>query len=291
MRAPRAMPTTRLEALLGRRGAAVALWLSAALTVAVSALLWGAALERPLATSLASMVPILVSIPIVCWAFVVFQFVTTRGKRTGPAQISAVRDAPPHGILIPGRRGHTLALFAAVGIATAFCVIAAVTTSGGWAVFWGACAALCLVATASTAIAAAHPRRLILHPNGLGSASFLSDAAVQWQDIETIEFTEGAAGMMVLRVHVAPTATSFESVWRHPFFRRKNSFDVEPLSLGIDGTLIWLALRLYATDPAARQELASGRAPARLFDPVTATAVPFAVAHPVIDVFRPVPRS
>ncbi|MFJ6533381.1 hypothetical protein [Microbacterium sp. NPDC091662] len=61
MRAPRPMPTTRLEVLLGRRGAVVALWLSAALTVAVSALLWGAALERPLATSLAPMVPILVS--------------------------------------------------------------------------------------------------------------------------------------------------------------------------------------------------------------------------------------
>ncbi|WP_181157418.1 hypothetical protein [Microbacterium sp. MYb62] len=290
MRAPRPMPTTRLEALLGRRGAAVALWLSAALTVAVSALLWGAVLERPLASSLASMVPILVSIPIVCWAFVVFQFVTTRARRTGPAQISAARDTLPHGILIPGRRGHTLALLAAVGTAAAFCVIAAVTTSGGWSITWGTAAALCVIATVSTGIAAAHPRRLILHPNGLGSASFLSDAAVQWHDIEAIEFTEGAAGMMVLRVHAAPTATSFESVWRHPFFRRKKSFDVEPLSLGIDGTLIWLALRLYATDPAARQELASGRAPARLFDPVTATAVPFAVAHPVIDVFRPAPR-
>ncbi|WP_157521051.1 hypothetical protein [Microbacterium sp. Leaf159] len=291
MRAPRPMPTTRLEALLGRHGAVVALWLSAALAVALSALLWGAALERPLASSLASMVPILVSIPIVCWAFVVFQLVTTRVRRTGPAQISAARDALPHGILIPGRRGHTLALLAAVGTAAAFCVIATVTTSGGWAIAWGSCAALCVIATVSTGIAAAHPRRLILHPNGLGSASFLSDAAVQWHDIETIEFTEGAAGMMVLRVHVAPTATSFESVWRHPFFRRKKSLDVEPLSLGIDGTLLWLALRLYATDPAARQELASGRTPARLFDPVTATAVPFAVAHPVIDVFRPSPRS
>ena len=94
--------------------------------------------------------------------------------------------------------------------------------------------------------------------------------------------------VMVLKVGVRPDARSYRERWRHPFSRRRGVIDVDPAALGVDGTLLWLALRVYRLEPSTREELRGDRVPGRLLDPTEAVATaPQHVSAPVLARFTP----
>ncbi len=240
----------------------------------------------------ASMRPILgvlIAVPALWWVIAVTLWLTTLTRRRVSAEdISRASASVPGGILLPGSKlVPAMILVAALAAASTFAV-AAVTVSGAWSVVWAVFAVLLLGPIVSHLISLRQPRRLFLHPRGLGSATFHLDAEVHWDDILSIDVGVGMNNSIVLKVAVRPGAVSYRERWRHPFSRRRGVIDVDPAALGVDGTLLWLALRLYRLEPSTREELRGDRVPIRLLDPRAAVATtPQHVSAPVLSVFSP----
>lgn len=240
----------------------------------------------------ASMRPILgvlIAVPALWWVIAVTLWLTTLTRRRVSAEdISRASASVPGGILLPGSKlVPAMILVAALAAASTFAV-AAVTVSGAWSVVWAVFAVLLLGPVISHLISLRQPRRLFLHPRGLGSATFHLDAEVHWDDIQSIDVGVGMNNAIVLKVAVRPEAVSYRERWRHPFSRRRGVIDVDPAALGVDGTLLWLALRLYRLEPSTREELRGDRVPIRLLDPREAVATtPQHVSAPVLSVFSP----
>lgn len=240
----------------------------------------------------ASMRPILgvlIAVPALWWVIAVTLWLTTLTRRRVSAEdISRASASVPGGILLPGSKlVPAMILVAALAAASTFAV-AAVTVSGAWSVVWAVFAVLLLGPVISHLISLRQPRRLFLHPRGLGSATFHLDAEVHWDDILSIDVGVGMNNSIVLKVAVRPGAVSNRERWRHPFSRRRGVIDVDPAALGVDGTLLWLALRLYQLEPSTREELRGDRVPIRLLDPRAAVATtPQHVSAPVLSVFSP----
>lgn len=240
----------------------------------------------------ASMRPILgvlIAVPALWWVIAVTLWLTTLTRRRVSAEdISRASASVPGGILLPGSKlVPAMILVAALAAASTFAV-AAVTVSGAWSVVWAVFAVLLLGPVISHLISLRQPRRLFLHPRGLGSATFHLDAEVHWDEILSIDVGVGMNNSIVLKVAVRPGAVSNRERWRHPFSRRRGVIDVDPAALGVDGTLLWLALRLYQLEPSTREELRGDRVPIRLLDPRAAVATsPQHVSAPVLSVFSP----
>lgn len=240
----------------------------------------------------ASMRPILgvlIAVPALWWVIAVTLWLTTlTRRRVGSEDISRASASVPGGILLPGSKlVPAMILVAALAAASTFAV-AAVTVGGAWSVVWAVLAVLLLGPIVSHLISLRQPRRLFLHPRGLGSATFHLDAEVHWDDIQSIDVGVGMNNSIVLKVAVRPGAVTYQERWRHPFSRRRGVIDVDPSALGVDGTLLWLALRLYRLDPSTREELRGDRVPVRLLDPREAVATtPQHVSAPVLSVFSP----
>lgn len=240
----------------------------------------------------ASMRPVLgvlIAVPALWWVITVTLWLTTLSRRRVSAEdISRASASVPGGILLPGSKlVPAMTLVAALAVASTFAVVA-VTASGVWRVVWALLAVLLLGPIVSHLISLRQPRRLFLHPRGLGSATFHLDAEVHWDDILSIDVGVGMNNSMVLKVAVRPEALSYRERWRHPFSRRRGVIDVDPSALGVDGTLLWLALRLYRLEPSTREELRGDRVPGRLLDPREAVATtPQHVRAPVLSVFSP----
>lgn len=75
-----------------------------------------------------------------------------------------------------------MTLVAALAAASTFAVVAA-TVSGVWRIVWALVAVLLLGPVVSHLISLRQPRRLFLHPRGLGSATFHLDAEVHWDAV------------------------------------------------------------------------------------------------------------
>ncbi len=235
----------------------------------------------------ASMRPILgvlIAVPALWWVIAVTLWLTTLSRRRVSAEdISRASASVAGGILLPGSKlAPAMTLVAALAAASTFAV-AAMTVRGAGSVVWAVFGPI-----VSHLISLRQPRRLFLHPRGLGSATFHLDAEVHWDDIQSIDVGVGMNNSMVLKVAVRPGAVSYRERWRHPFSRRRGVIDVDPSALGVDGTLLWLALRLYRLEPSMREELRGDRVPGRLLDARAAVATtPQQVSAPVLSVFSP----
>ncbi|MFJ4045840.1 hypothetical protein ACIPV2_08865 [Microbacterium sp. NPDC089987] len=236
---------------------------------------------------------VLIAVPVMWWVMALTLLLTTMSRRRASAtSIGEASATVPGGILLRGSRLVPSTTLAAAVAAALTLTVLAVTVHGGWRIVCALGALLLLGTIVSHVISLRHPRRLLLHPLGLGSATFHLDAEVRWDDIDSIDYGVGMNNVMVLRIGVRPGAPSYREQWRHPFFRRRGAIDVDPVALGIDGTLLWLALRLYRLEPSAREELRGGRVPERLIDARAAVATtPEHVASPVLARFRPAPAA
>lgn len=281
------MPRSALEYTLGRP-----LWASiVALNVILAAVAtvvcaWGY-LDDP--ASMRSMLGVLIAVPALWWVIALTLWFTTLSRRRVTAEeIRSTSATVPGGVLLPGsKRVPSMTLVAAIAAASTLTVFA-VTAGGGWGFVWALFAVLLLGPIISHVISLGQPRRLFLHPKGLGSATFHLDAEVNWDDIESIGLGVGMNNVMVLKIGVRSDAPSYRERWRHPFSRRRGVIDVDPSALGLDGTLLWLALRLYRLEPSTRDELRGDRVPTRLLDASEALATtPQHVSGPVLAEFTP----
>ena len=236
-----------------------------------------------------SMGGVLIAVPALWWVFALTLWLTTLSRRRVTAEeIRRASATAPGGVLVPGsKRVPVMTAVAAIAAASTLAVFA-VTAGGGWGIMWALLAILLLGPIVSHLISLRQPRRLFLHPRGLGSATFHLDAEVNWDDIESIGYGVGMNNVMVLKVGVRPDARSYRERWRHPFSRKRGVIDVDPSALGLDGTLLWLALRLYRLEPSTRDELRGDRVPNRLLDAREARATtPQHVSDPVLATFTP----
>jgi hypothetical protein len=287
MKQPRTMPRSALEYAIGRP-----LWVAVVVLNLILAAVATVLCVWMYLHDTASMRPILgvlIAVPALWWVIAVTLWLTTLTRRRVSAEdISRASASVPGGILLPGSKlVPAMILVAALAAASTFAV-AAVTVSGAWSVVWAVFAVLLLGPVTSHLISLRQPRRLFLHPRGLGSATFHLDAEVHWDDIQSIDVGVGMNNAIVLKVAVRPGAVSYRERWRHPFSRRRGVIDVDPAALGVDGTLLWLALRLYRLEPSTREELRGDRVPIRLLDPREAVATtPQHVSAPMLSVFSP----
>jgi hypothetical protein len=287
MKQPRTMPRSALEYAIGRP-----LWVAVVVLNLILAAVATVLCVWVYLHDTASMRPILgvlIAVPALWWVIAVTLWLTTLTRRRVSAEdISRASASVPGGILLPGSKlVPAMILVAALAAASTFAV-AAVTVSGAWSVVWAVFAVLLLGPIVSHLISLRQSRRLFLHQRGLGSATFHLDAEVHWDDIQSIDVGVGMNNAIVLKVAVRPGAVSYRERWRHPFSRRRGVIDVDPAALGVDGTLLWLALRLYRLEPSTREELRGDRVPIRLLDPRAAVATtPQHVSAPVLSVFSP----
>lgn len=163
----------------------------------------------------ASMRPILdvlIAVPALWWVIAVTLWPTTLTRRRVSAEdISRASASVPGGILLPGSKlVPAMILVAALAAASTFAV-AAVTVSGAWSVVWAVFAVLLLGPVTSHLISLRQPRRLFLHPRGLGSATFHLDAEVHWDDIQSIDVGVGMNNSIVLKVAVRPGPSAIGS--------------------------------------------------------------------------------
>ncbi|MFJ4998762.1 hypothetical protein ACIP5T_11445 [Microbacterium sp. NPDC088619] len=287
MKQPRTMPRSALEYSIGRP-----LWVA---VVVLNVILAAVATVLCVWTYLhdtASMRPILgvlIAVPALWWVIAVTLWLTTLSRRRVSAEdVSRASASVPGGILLPGSKLVPATTLVAALAAAATFAVAAVSVGGAWSVVWAVFAVLLLGPIVSHLISLRQPRRLFLHPRGLGSATFHLDAEVHWDDILSIDVGVGMNNSIVLKITVRPGAASYRERWRHPFSRRRGVIDVDPAALGVDGTLLWLALRLYRLEPSTREELRGDRVPIRLLDPREAVATtPQHVSAPVLSVFSP----
>lgn len=281
------MPRIAIEYSIGRPLWVVVVVLNAILAAAATVLCVWVYLHDT--GSLQSIVGVLIAIPSLWWVIAVTLGLTTFSRRRVTAEdIRRMSASVPGGILLRGSKlVPVMTMVSAIAVASTFAVVA-VTVSGGWRIVWGLLAVLLLGPVISHLISVRQPRRLFLHPRGLGSATFHLDAEVHWDDIQSIDVGAGMNNSLVLKVGVRPDAASYRERWRHPFWRRRGVIDVDPSALGVDGTLLWLALRLYRLEPSARDELRGDRVPNRLLDAREALATtPQHVSDPVLAEFTP----
>lgn len=239
--------------------------------------------------SMRPMLGVLIAVPALWWVIAVTLWLTTVSRRRVTAEdIRAASAEVSEGILLPGsKRVPVITLVAVIAMALTL-IVFAVAADGGWGILWVLSAVLLLGPIISHLVSLRQPRRLFLHRRGLGSATFHLDAEVSWDDIESIEYGVGMNNVMMLKIGVRPGARTYKERWRHPFSRKRDVIDVDPAALGIDGTLLWLALRLYRLEPSTRDELGGDRVPPRLLDPRAALAtIPQHVSAPVLAVFEP----
>lgn len=283
----RQMPGVVIEQVFGRPAALMVVWINVALAIAVTVLCIGSLAES--AGAPPAYAGVLVALAVLWWVLAATLFVLiARRPRVEPSQVSAVSGAAQQGILITGRATLARTATVAAMACAAFCVVVAVTVGGGWVVFWSVIALGLAMAAVSSGISGARPRELMLAPGGLGAASATSHAEVAWSDVASIEPAPGYGSIIVLRVAVVPGAMTMHRHWRHPFFRARAWFDIEPVSLRLDGTLLLMALHTYAAQPGARAELATGTLPARFVDPTVARATtPTAIADPILRAYSP----
>lgn len=281
----RRMPGVVIEQIFGRPMALGVVLLNVVLAIAATVVCVGAVVEG----SLPAVTAVLIALPVLWWVFAAVLFVMVAYRpRVNPSRVAPIVGAAQQGVLITGRPSIARAVTCAATALAAFFIVVAVTVGGGWAVLWGALAVGALVAAVSSGIAASRPRELMLAPGGLGAASATSHAEVAWSDIAAVAPAQGYGSLIVLRVSVVPSAPSFRRRWKHPFFRARDSFDIEPTSLGLDGTLLLMGLLTYVTQPSVRAELAAGTLPGRLVDPaIGRSATPMAVAEPILRVYEP----
>ncbi|MCS3442935.1 hypothetical protein [Microbacterium phyllosphaerae] len=287
MKQPRTMPRSALEYAIGRPLSVAVVVLNVILAAVATVLCVGMYLHDT--ASMRPILGVLVAVPALWWVIAVTLWLTTLSRRRVSAEdISRANASVPGGILLPGSKlVPAMTLVAALAAAVTFAV-AAVTVRGAGSVVWAVFAVLLLGPIVSHLISLRQPRRLLLHPRGLGSATFHLDAEVHWDDIQSIDLGVGMNNSMVLKVAVRPGAVSCRERWRHPFSRRRGVIDVDPSALGVDGTLLWLALRLYRLEPSTREELRGDRVPGRLLDPTEAVATtPQHVSGPVLMRFTP----
>lgn len=281
------MPRTALEYAIGRP-----LWVGVVVLnviLAAAATLVCARAYPQDAASMQSILPVLVAVAALWWVFAVTLWLTTLPRRRVTADdIRRSSATVSGGILLSGSKlVPTMTMVSALAAVATFAVVA-VTVSGGWRLLWAVLAVLLLGPVISHLISLRQPRRLFLHPRGLGSATFHLDAEVQWDDVQSIDVGVGMNNTMVLKVVVRPGAPSYRERWRHPLWRRRGVIDVDPSALGVDGTLLWLALRLYTLEPSTREELRGDRVPGRLLDAGEAlSTTPQHVSAPVLSVFGP----
>ncbi|WP_431074857.1 hypothetical protein [Microbacterium phyllosphaerae] len=282
MKQPRTMPRSALEYSIGRP-----LWVAVVVLNVILAAIATVLCIWMYLQDTASMRPILgvlIAVPALWWVIAVTLWLTTLSRRRVSAEdISRASASVAGGILLPGSKlAPAMTLVAALAAASTFAV-AAMTVRGAGSVVWAVFGPI-----VSHLISLRQPRRLFLHPRGLGSATFHLDAEVHWDDIQSIDVGVGMNNSMVLKVAVRPGAVSYRERWRHPFSRRRGVIDVDPSALGVDGTLLWLALRLYRLEPSMREELRGDRVPGRLLDARAAVATtPQQVSAPVLSVFSP----
>lgn len=280
----RTMPSTYAELILGRAAMTVLCVVNAMLAAFASLLLWGAAATAT-GTALASLRAVLIVIPLVWWAFVAFVFVLVVRRRGGP--IVRETGAGPE-VIVPGGRRMTIALLVVEILCVVLCVTAAWSVDAGWIIVWNIAGLLLAAAAVLTALSAVRPRYLALRAEGLTAATGTSEADLAWGDIEQITLTQGTGGLMVLRIF--PRPESHPSIrWRRSLLPARAGIDLEPGELDGDGTLLWMALLVYARDPAARAELRAGSVPARLVDSTVArAATPSEISGPILGFLRPV---
>lgn len=232
------MPRSALEYSIGRP-----LWVVIVVSnvilaaVATSACAWAYLHDTG---SMRSMLGVLIAVPSLWWVIVVTLWLTTLSHRRVSAEdISRASASVPGGILLPGSKlVPAMTVVAALAVASTFAVVAA-TVSGVWRIVWAMFAVLLLGPIVSHLISLRQPRRLFLHPRGLGSATFHLDAEVHWDDILSIDVGVGMNNSIVLKVAVRPVAASYRERWRHTFSRRRGVIDVDPAALGVDGTLLF----------------------------------------------------
>lgn len=281
------MPRSALEYTIGRPLWATVVVLNVILAAGATVLCVWMYLHDT--ASMRPILGVLIAVPALWWVIAVTLWLTTLYRRRASAEdVSRASASVPGGILLPGSRlVPAMTLVVALAAAATFAV-AAMTVVGVWRIVWAVFAALLLGPIVSHLISLRQPRRLFLHPRGIGSATFHLDAEVNWDDIRSIDLGVGMNNSMVLKVAVRPGAVSYRERWRHPFSRRRGVIDVDPSALGVDGTLLWLALRLYRLEPSTREELREDRVPGRLLDPTEAVATtPQHVSAPVLAAFRP----
>lgn len=281
------MPRIAIEYSIGRPLWVVVVVLNAILAAAATVLCVWVYLHDT--GSLQSIVGVLIAIPSLWWVIAVTLGLTTFSRRRVTAEdIRRMSASVPGGILLRGSKlVPVMTMVSAIAVASTF-VVVAVTVSGVWRIVWALLAVLLLGPVISHLISMRQPRRLLLHPRGLGSATFHLDAEVHWDDIQSIVVGVGMNNTIVLKVGVRPDATSYRERSRHPFWRGRGVIDVDPSALGVDGTLLWLALRLYRLEPSARDELRGDRVPNRLLDAREALATtPQHVSDPVLAEFMP----
>lgn len=285
MMKPRTMPRSLPEYNFGRRLWVGIVVLNVILATAATALCAWAYLDDPASTR--PVRGVLVAVPALWWVLVLTLWLTTLSRRRVTAEdIRRASATLPGGVLLRGSRLVPVMTLIAASATASTLTVFAVTVGGGWAVVFAVAAVLLLGPITSHLISLRQPRHLFLHPRGLGSATFHLDAEVSWDDIESIDYGVGVNNVMVLKVRVRPGAESYRERWRHPFSRTRGVIDVDPWALGLDGTLLWLALRLYRWEPSTREELRGDRVPNRLIDPHEATT-PQHVSAPVLATFTP----
>ncbi len=281
------MPRTALEYAIGRPLWVGVVVLNVILAAAAAAVCAAAYLQDT--TSMRSIAGVLVAVPVLWSVFAVTLWLTTLSRRRVSADdIRRSSATVSGGVLLAGSKlVPTMTMISALAAAATLAVVA-MTVGGGWRILWALLAVLLLGPVISHLISLRQPRRLFLHPRGLGSATFHLDAEVHWDDIQSIDIGVGMNNSMVLKVAVRPGAPSYRERWRHPFSRRRGVIDVDPSALGVDGTLLWLALRLYRLEPSTREELRGDGVPGRLLDASEALAsTPQHVSAPVLSVFSP----
>ncbi len=162
------MPRSALEYSIGRP-----LWVAVVvLNVILAAVAASVLCVLMYLQDTASMRPILgvlIAVPALWWVIAVTLWLTTLSRRRVSAEdISRASASVPGGILLPGSKlVPAMTLVAALAAASTF-VVAAVTVSGVWRIVWALFAVLLLGPIVSHLISLRQPRRLFLHPRGLG---------------------------------------------------------------------------------------------------------------------------
>ena len=265
---------------------AVNVVLAALLSYAVVSVVWTGDAPMPFAWLV-----VLVLLAAFWWVMSANVFVLTvfRPRRTFESVNAA---SSPGEVTIPGSRRVLVWTIVGgvsfVAVLGSVAVAVAVAAEGGWRVFCILVIMLAVVIIWSGLVSARSPRKLVLTSRGLRACVFRLDAEVAWEDIARISYVQGMNGLMVIRVEVTPGAPSYVEHWRHPFARRRNAIDIEPLSLDLDPLLLIMALQVFWLIPASRRELESGRAPARLFSAdMAVSSVPPEIGSDWLQKYRP----
>ncbi len=247
----------------------VVFWLALPVNVAIAALLTVGAVASLTGDSTWSLaVTVLVAVLAVWWWVLcvdlcVLVLYRPRHSHESLQDANAQRQG---GVLIPGSRRLVVTTFVAALLTLAVLVAALWAVDGGWVIVMAILVAGMALVVVDFALTVRRPRFLELTRDGFSVAVFRGQWTLAWDDVTSIAFVQGMNGTMVFRMGLVPGAASLTQQWRHPFARRKDSIDIEPIALDLDPLLLMLALLLYRDVPQAREELAQGQVPVRLTD-------------------------